>query len=175
MENEITNTTVEDVKVEGIGAVEETAKTETVDVKAEAQKIADAMVAKKMKDMPTKEELKAYKEYQESKKTEAEKQEEIKKELELLKQEKENTIKENALLKKGVKSDDIDYVMFKVSKMDGDFNDNLELFLKDNLKFIGKEETDRETTGVKHAGGSATTKEDGVSSILKAKYPHLYN
>jgi hypothetical protein len=34
--------------------------------------------------------------------------------------------------------------MFKVSKMDGDFNDNLELFLKDNSKFIGKEETERE-------------------------------
>ena len=40
-----------------------------VDIEAKAQKIADAMVAKKMKGMPTKEELKAFKDWQESQKT----------------------------------------------------------------------------------------------------------
>lgn len=44
-----------------------------VDVKAEAQKIADAIVAKKLKGMPSKEEVKAYHEWKESQKTEAEK------------------------------------------------------------------------------------------------------
>lgn len=44
-----------------------------VDVKAEAQKIADAMVARKMKNMPSKEELQAYREWKESQKTETEK------------------------------------------------------------------------------------------------------
>lgn len=49
-----------------------------VDVKAEAQKIADAMVARKMKNMPSKEELKAFHEWQEAQKTEAEKYADIK-------------------------------------------------------------------------------------------------
>lgn len=44
------------------------------DVKSEAQKIADAMLAKKLKGMPSKEELKAFKEWQESQKTEEQKQ-----------------------------------------------------------------------------------------------------
>lgn len=44
-----------------------------VDVKAEAQKIADAMVARKLKNMPSKEELKEFHDWQEAKKTEAEK------------------------------------------------------------------------------------------------------
>ena len=44
-----------------------------VDVKAEAQKIADAMVARKMKNMPTKEELQEYRNWKEAQKTETEK------------------------------------------------------------------------------------------------------
>lgn len=44
-----------------------------VDIKAEAQKLADAIVAKKLKGMPSKEEVKAFHEWKESQKTEAEK------------------------------------------------------------------------------------------------------
>lgn len=41
------------------------------DVRSEAQKIADAMVAKKLKGMPSKEEMAAFKKWQEDQKTEA--------------------------------------------------------------------------------------------------------
>lgn len=41
------------------------------DVKSEAQKIADAMLAKKMKNMPSKEELAAFRKWQDDQKTEA--------------------------------------------------------------------------------------------------------
>lgn len=44
----------------------------TGDVKSEAQKIADAMLAKKMKGMPSKEELAAFKKWQDEQKTENE-------------------------------------------------------------------------------------------------------
>ena len=42
------------------------------DVKSEAQKIADAMVAKKLKNMPSKEELADYRKWKEEQKTESE-------------------------------------------------------------------------------------------------------
>lgn len=45
----------------------------TGDVKSEAQKIADAMLAKKMKGMPSKEELAAFRKWQDEQKTESEK------------------------------------------------------------------------------------------------------
>lgn len=43
-----------------------------LDVKSEAQKIADAMVAKKLKNMPSKEELAAFRKWQDDQKSEAE-------------------------------------------------------------------------------------------------------
>lgn len=48
-------------------------KTGEDDVKSQAQKIADAMVAKKLKGMPSKDELAAFKKWQEDQKTETEK------------------------------------------------------------------------------------------------------
>lgn len=109
---------------------------EEVDVKAEAQKIADKMVARKMKGMPSKEELKAFKEWQETQKTaeqkQAEKETEYQKAL-LRNTELEN---ENKVFKAGVEKDNVDYVAFKVSKMEGEFEENLTKFLKDNPKYL---------------------------------------
>ncbi len=145
------------------------------DLKAEAQKIADAMLAKKMKGMPTKEELKAFKEWQESQKTAEQKQAE--KEAEY--KEKDTKIseleKENAVLKAGVTdADDVDYILFKVSKMDGEFEENLAKFLKDNPKYLKQE---LETTEHKATGAPVRTissNESGVTAILKAKHPELF-
>ena len=171
MENNID--TVEDVKVEGTGEnkvateVKEEVKTITLE---EAQKMVNGALAKKL---PPKEEMDAFKQWKESQKTEADKQAETLKELETLRQEKLNAQRENALLKKGINNDDIDYVMFKVGKMDGEFDDNLVEFLKENPKFTAKEETKKpETTGVKSNG--VENKDTGVLAILKAKHPELY-
>lgn len=169
--------TVEDVKVEGTG--NENTQTEKVegaeiDVKAEAQKIADAMLAKKMKGMPSKEELKAFKEWQESQKTAEQKQAE--KDAEYA--QKDTTIselqKENAVLKAGVKeADDIEFVLWKVGKMEGEFEENLAKFLKDNPKYLkGEELTEPKATGAPVKSLSST--ENGVTAILKAKHPELY-
>lgn len=167
--------TVENEIVEGTGENKVATEKESVNnVELDAQKIADAMVAKKLKDMPSKEELKAYKEWKESQKTESEKQAEALKELETLRQEKLNTQRENALLKKGINNDDIDYVMFKVGKMEGEFDENLVEFLKENPKFTAKEEKSvASTTGVKNSG--VENKDSGVTAILKAKHPELFN
>ena len=139
LENQETNT-AENKDVEGAGNVDTQTTNQNegqaeIDVKAEAQKIADAMVAKKMKNMPSKEELKAFKDWQESQKTaeqkQAEKDAEYQKTLNEL-----NTLKQtNAILSAGVNKDDADYVLFKVGKMEGEFEENLAKFLKDNPKY----------------------------------------
>ena len=177
LENQETNT-AENNEVEGAGNVDTqtTEKNEgqaEIDVKAEAQKIADAMVAKKMKGMPSKEELKAFKDWQESQKTaeqkQAEKDAEYQKTLNEL-----NTLKQtNAVLSAGVNRDDADYVLFKVSKMEGEFEENLAKFLKDNPKYLKQE---LETTEPKATGApvkSISSNNDGVLGILASKHPDM--
>ncbi len=173
MENNIE--TVEDVKIEGTGEKTNVATETKEEVKTitleEAQKMVNSALAKKL---PPKEEMDAFKQWKESQKTEADKQAETLKELETLRQEKLNTQRENALLKKGINVDDIDYVMFKVGKMEGEFDENLEVFLKDNPKYLTKDETKvANTTGVKTNG--AVTEEGGVNAILKQRHPELFN
>ena len=170
--------TAEDTKVEGAGNVDTqtTEKNEgqaEIDVKAEAQKIADAMVAKKIKGMPSKEELKAFKDWQESQKTaeqkQAEKDAEYRKTLDEL-----NTLKQtNAVLSAGVNKDDADYVLFKVSKMEGEFDENLAKFLKDNPKYLKQEleQTEPKATGAPVR--TISSKNDGVLGILASKHPEI--
>ena len=178
LENQNTTNTVESTNTEVTGNVDTqtTEKNEgkaEVDVKAEAQKIADAMLAKKMKGMPSKEELKAFKNWQESQKTaeqkQAEKEAEYQKTLNEL-----NTLKQtNAILEAGVNKDDADYVLFKVSKMEGeDFEENLTKFLKDNPKYLKQvETTEPKATGT--SVKSISSKNDGVLGILASKHPEI--
>ena len=128
-----------------------------------------------MKGMPSKEELQAFKKWQEDQKTEKQKQEEKDTEYQRTLTEKENLLHENIVLKSGVKADDVDYVVFKVSKQEGDFEENLEEFLKENPKYIQKEEQEEQEqkatgTQVKKVNSSET----GVMAILKTKHPGLY-
>ena len=173
MENNIE--TVEDAKIEGTGenkvATETKEEVKTITLE-EAQKMVNSALAKKL---PPKEEMDAFKQWKESQKTEADKQAEALKELETLRQEKLNTQRENALLKKGINEEDMDYVMFKVGKMDGEFDENLVEFLKENPKFTSKNEDKSvaSTTGVKSSG--VESKDSGVTAILKAKHPELFN
>ena len=172
------NSTAENKDVEGAGNVDTQTTNQNegqadIDVKTEAQKIADAMVAKKMKNMPSKEELKAFKDWQESQKTaeqkQAEKDAEYQKTLNEL-----NTLKQtNAVLSAGVNKDDVDYVVFKVGKMEGEFEENLAKFLKDNPKYLKQE---LETTEPKATGAPVRTissNNDGVLGILASKHPEI--
>jgi len=153
--------------------VEETKEDEGLDVKAEAQKMADAMVAKKMKGMPTKEELKEYKDYKDSLKTNEEK---IKEEA----LEKQKMVDENTNLKRvvelfrlGVNQEDMDYVLFKCSQIDGDFDNNLSLFLKENPKYLtSNQDTEKVSTGVS-TKREAINEVMGFENILKDRNPDL--
>lgn len=171
--------TVEDVKVEETGnAVTQTEeKTEDNAEKIYTQEDYNALDKKLKAKYERKYEgidVAKYKEWVESQKTAEQKQAE--KEAEYA--QKDTTIselqKENAVLKAGVKdADDIDYVLYKVGKMDGEFEENLAKFLKDNPKYLGQElKTEQKATGapVKTLGSNQN---DGVLGILAQKHPDI--
>ena len=148
-------------------------KAEKAEVKTFTQEEVNAMLAKEKKKMPSKEELKEFKEWQESQKTaeqkQAEKEAEYQKTLNEL-----NTLKQtNAILEAGVNKDDADYVLFKVSKIEGEFEENLAKFLKDNPKYLKQEleQTEPKATGAPVR--TISSKNDGVLGILASKHPEI--
>lgn len=158
--------TVEETETNSVEEVVE--KTFTQD---EVNAIVKERLAKEKKGIPSKEELTKYNEWKESQKTQQDKYDE------LVKQdtEKDTTIsnlqKENLVLKSGITdSDEVEFIVYKVSKMDGDFEENLKDYLTDNPKFAKKQET--KATGVE-TKSTNVTKEDGVMAILKAKHPDI--
>lgn len=136
------------------------------------------MVAKKMKGMPSKEELKAFKDWQETQKTAEQKQSEKETKYQETLSKNESLAQENQVLKANVNIDDVDYVLFKVSKMEGDFEENLAEFLKDNPKYLRQDQEENEenksTSNGVHTQKQNTSQDSGVMAILKQKYPEAY-
>lgn len=179
LENQNTNTGESTNNAEGTGNVDtqttnqNEGQAEKTFTQEELNKIVQERLDKEKKKMPSKEELKAFKDWQESQKTaeqkQAEKDAEYKKTLNEL-----NTLKQtNAVLEAGVNKDDADYVLFKVSKMEGEFEENLAKFLKDNPKYLKQE---LETTEPKATGApvkSISSNNDGVLGILASKHPEI--
>jgi hypothetical protein len=130
----------------------EEVKEEKTFTQKELDEIVEKRLAKVKKNMPSKEELQKYNNWLESQKTEEQKAQEKEKEFQKIILEKDNLQKENLLLRKNVKIDDVDYVLFKVSKQEGNFEDNLEQFLTDNPKYLSSYEEQHKTVdfGVEH-------------------------
>ena len=179
LENQNTNT-VEDTNVEGTGNVDtqttnqnEEQVSEKTFTQEELNKIVQERLDKEKKKMPSKDELKAFKKWQEDQKTDAEKQAE--KEAEYQKTLNElNALKQtNAILEVGVNKDDADYVLFKVGKMEGEFDENLAKFLRDNPKYLKQEleQTEPKATGAPVK--SISSNNDGVLGILASKHPDM--
>ena len=170
-ENAVTQTetveTEEKIEVSGEQPVEKNEKTFT-------QEEVNAMLAKEKKKMPSKEDMKAFNEWKESQKTEEDKKNEILLENETLK--KQLIIAENksVVANAGVDSKFQKFVLSEVLEMEGDFEDNLKDYLKDNPQFLIQKEVEiPKTNGVatKKIGNDA---DDGVTAILKAKHPDLF-
>ena len=138
----------------------------------ELNTIVETRLAKAKKDMPSKEELKKNNEWKEAQKTEQEKMAEKETEYQKVLAEKEQIINENKILKSGVNAEDTDYVLFKVTKMEGDFEENLSKFLKDNPRFLNKTVPSK-ATGVETRTTSQSNEDDGVMAILKSKHPNI--
>lgn len=168
-ENAVTQTetveTEEKIEVSGEQPVEKNEKTFT-------QEEVNAMLAKEKKKMPSKEDMKAFNEWKESQKSEEDKKNEILQENETLK--KQLVIAENksVVANAGVDSKFQKFVLSEVSEMEGDFEDNLKDYLKENPQFlINKVETPK-TNGVATKKISENA-DDGVTAILKQKHPDI--
>lgn len=169
--------TVENVNVEETGnAVTQTEQKTEEAVKTFTQEEVNAMLKKEKQKAEKKFEgvdIAKYKEWVESQKTAEQKQAE--KDAEYA--QKDTIIselqKENAVLKAGVKdADDIDYVLYKVGKMEGEFDENLAKFLKDNPKYLGQELEERKATGAPVK--TISSQESGVKALLRAKHQNLF-
>ena len=117
--------------------------------------------------------IKKYKEWEESQKSDAEKQQEVLKENETLKNKIIELENMSVVANAGVDSKFQKFVFSEVSK-DGDFEANLKAYLKDNPQYLKEKEVDLpKNTGmpVQKINENA---EDGVSAILKAKHPELF-
>lgn len=146
MEEENKNNTAENANVDGAGKVgtQATNKDEETPEKIFSQDEVNEIIKERLKKerskLPSKEELQAFTTWKESQKTAEQKQAE--KDAEYQKTLSENTElrNENEVFKSGVKKDDVEFVAFKVSKMEGDFKENLGKFLKENPKYLGSDE-----------------------------------
>ena len=169
MENEVEQTTQEVVE-ETTNTVEETEATnEKTFTQEEVNKLIAKEKARAKKNIPSKEELDAFNSWKESQKTVEERDKEAQEKIDTLESKNVSLEQENLILKKGVSIDDVDYIQFKVSKMEGDFEENLENYLKENNKFVAKEQ---KATGVQ-IKRTKVEEEDGVLAILKARNPNL--
>jgi hypothetical protein len=172
-------TTEENVNVEESGNVGTQAnenKDEVKAVKTYTQEEYNAL-DKKLKEKYEKKyaniDIAKYNEWVESQKTAEQKQAEQQANYQKALTELETKNQTIEVLKSGVIAEDVDYVLFKVGKMEGDFSENLAKFLQDNPKFLGQElKTEPKATGapVKSTGSNEV---DGVIGILAQKHPNI--
>ena len=171
---------VQNVETTNVEATENT-ETQTAEEKVEKafatqEEFNEALkkeVARKTRNVPSKEELKAFNEWKESQKSETEKSLEKDKKIETLEKQLAYAENKSVVANSGVDAKFQKFVLSEVSELEGDFEDNLKDYLKENPQFlISKVETPK-------SNGVATQKisddaEDGVTAILKAKHPDLF-
>ena len=78
----------------------------------------------------------------------------------------------NAVLEAGVNKEFVKFVSFEVSQMEGEFDENLAKFLKDNPKYLGQELEERKATGAP-VRTISSNQSDGVLSILANKHKDI--
>lgn len=175
MEQEVQNVEVENTTTENTETQTVEQNVEKTFTQSEFKEALNKEIARKTKNIPSKEELKAFNEWKESQKTEAEKQSETLKENETLKARIIELENQSVVANAGVDSKFQKFVLSEVSQMEGDFEDNLKDYLKNNSQYLQTKETVEtpKTTGVavQKINENADT---GVSAILKAKHPELF-
>ena len=171
MEQEVQNVETETTTTENVenNSEEVVEKRFTQD---EVNAIVKERLAKEKKGIPSKEELTEYNKWKDSQKTQQDKYDELVKDNGVKEQEISTLKKENLVLKSGITDEDeIEFIVYKVSKMEGDFSDNLKEYLTNNPKFNNKKQETKATgTEVKN---NNVSKESGVNAILKAKHPDI--
>lgn len=175
MEQEVQNVEAENTTTENTETQTAEQNVEKTFTQSEFKEALNKEIARKTKNMPSKEELKAFNEWKESQKTEAEKQSETLKENETLKARIVELENQSVVANAGVDSKFQKFILSEVSQMEGDFEDNLKDYIKENPQYLQAKEIVEtpKTTGVAVQKINENA-ESGVSAILKAKHPNLF-
>lgn len=171
---------MEQENVQNVETTTENTDTQTAEqneVKTFTQEEVNAIVqerlAKSKKGMPSQEELKAFNEWKDSQKTETEKSLEKDKEIERLTKENAILTNSNLIANANVDAKFQKFVLSEVSEMEGNFEDNLKDYLKDNPQYLQSVTETSKNTGV-GVTKINNSEEDGVLAILKAKHPNAF-
>lgn len=179
------NIEVKDTKKVGTQANEnkdeENSNDSNADVKTFSQEEVNAMLKKERekvsKKIPDAKQYKAFQEWQESQKTDEQKNLEKETEYQKTKNDLIEAQHQIAILESGVDKEQADFVLFKVSKMDGDFDENLESYLKEHPQYLKSSSSavpeGKQTTGTSVQKG-ASSSSSGVDDILRKRHPDLF-
>ena len=170
MENENNNAVTQtEQKIEGT-ATQAVNKTENKQEKTFTQEEVNALVLKETSKISKKYEgvdLEAYKKWEENQKTAEQKQQEEIIKMQNLKNDNDFKTQMLEIMKHGLNYDEAEFVQFKLSKMNGDFEENLENYLKENKKET-KEEKKTVTTGFSQNTTSTVVSDD--KAYMDKKY-----
>ena len=144
----------------------DTQTTEQNEVKTFTQEEVNQIIKTRLRNIPSDDELKAYNDWKESQKTEAEKNAEVLKENESLKSRINELENMQVVANACVDSKFQKFVFSEVSK-EGNFEDNLKEYLKNNNQYLIKEEKTK-TTGYSQNTSNSQIREE--KAYLDKKY-----
>lgn len=136
----------------------------------EVNKIVESRLAKAKKGMPSDDELKQFNEWKASQKTEEEKAREKDEKIAKLEKQISDGERMEAIREADVDKSFQKFILSEVSSMDGDFDKNLQAYLKDNPQYI---KSSSKSTGMPMNGSGTGNDDDGVTAILKRKHPNI--
>lgn len=154
-------------------------KTENVDtqttkqneVKTFTQEEVNQIIKTRLRNIPSDDELKAYNDWKESQKTEAEKNAEVLKENESLKSRINELENMQVVANAGVDSKFQKFVFSEVSK-EGNFEDNLKEYLKNNNQYLIKDEKTKTTGYSQNTSNSQISEEKAYLDKKYANNPY---
>lgn len=153
----------------------ETQEQEKTFTQAELDKLISERLKRERSKQPDKTELEQFKEWKKSQQTEQERLVEERKEFEATKNELQRLRNEKEVLKSGINNQFSDYVTYEVGKMEGDFSENLTVFLKNNPQFSTNNSQNTPSQNVQ-AGGQKVKNETGkidTTNLSDAEYYRL--
>lgn len=145
--------------------------TEQNEVKTFTQEEVNQIIKTRLRNIPSDDELKAYNDWKESQKTEAEKNAEVLKENETLKFRINELENMQVVANAGVDSKFQKFVFSEVSK-EGNFEDNLKEYLKNNNQYLIKEEKTKTTGYSQNTSNSQISEEKAYLDKKYANNPY---
>lgn len=149
----------------------DTQTTEQDEVKTFTQEEVNQIIKTRLRNIPSDDELKAYNDWKESQKTEAEKNAEVLKENETLKSRINELENMQVVANAGVDSKFQKFVFSEVSK-EGNFEDNLKEYLKNNNQYLIKEEKTKTTGYSQNTSNSQISEEKAYLDKKYANNPY---